>query len=596
MIWQNTPYTLPLLGNTVISVVLTWYIWKRRARPGALWLFTVMCGVVVWGGFYTMQMASAVPLTKGLLNGIVYVGILIVPTAWLAFCLDYTGKGDWFKAHAGWFVVVPGVTLLTLWTNPVHHWFWSGSHVVQVDDYFVLEKSRALGFWVHAFYSYTMLLVGNFVLLRGLLRSNTYRLQFCAALLGCLAPWAANALTIFDLTPYDYLDLTPFAFCITGLALGLGLFRFRLLDVRPLALDLAVERMRDSVFVVDGSDCLIDLNSPARSLLRSKHVTEPIGESVVELLPGLGDLLAHPIRGDVESMVTIDLYGALRSYEAQRISMQPQGAGWLLVLHDITTRQRTEDRLRQLVEEADAASRAKSHFLAHMNHELRNPLTSLMGHAEMLQMQLDGELNREQETSVEAIITSSEQLLAMINESLDMSRIEAGRVTLSPEAFDVHELVHEVAGTVRPLIERGGNRLQLTGTDGIGEIYTDRVKVRQCLLNLLTNAAKFTKDGEVVFGAKAETDAEGRQLCRFSVQDSGVGIDADRHEAVFEPFSQASDDTARRHGGTGLGLSIARSFARLLGGDIDLTSQPGEGSVFTLRLPTRMLAVSKTKG
>ncbi|SVB50856.1 uncharacterized protein METZ01_LOCUS203710, partial [marine metagenome] len=103
----------------------------------------------------------------------------------------------------------------------------------------------------------------------------------------------------------------------------------------------------------------------------------------------------------------------------------------------------------------------------------------------------------------------------MINESLDMSRIEAGRVTLSPEAFDVHELVHEVAGTVRPLIERGGNRLQLTGTDGIGEIYTDRVKVRQCLLNLLTNAAKFTKDGEVVLGAKAETDAEGRQLCRF---------------------------------------------------------------------------------
>jgi signal transduction histidine kinase len=589
MIWQHTPYNLPLAVASAISLALTIYIWQRRSLPGAFWLFVVMCGVDIWAVSYSLQMASAAPLYKGVWNALVYFGILIVPTGWLAFSLDYTGRGEWFLRRAGWFAIVPLVTLLILWTNSYHHMFWSDTQVIPLDGYVVLNRIRAIGFWVHAIYSYALLLIGNVLLLRGLLESpSTYRTQFVVVLVGSLAPWAANALTIFQFTPYQHLDLTPFAFCITGLSLGWGLYRFRLLDLRPLAIDLAVERMRDGLLVLDDQATLVELNSAARSMLRSMQVVEPIGLPVVELLPGLANLLEQPGLGEVESMIAVDIYGAPRSYEAQRISMQPQGAGWLIVLHDITARQRTENRLRQLMEKADAANKAKSHFLAHMNHELRNPLTSLMGHAEMLQMQLDGHLNKDQLASVGHVLHSSELLLAMINESLDMSRIEAGRVTFYPESFAVGALVEELADHVRPLVERNGSQLRLDLSDGGGEIHTDRVKTRQCLLNLLTNAAKFTTDGEVALAARYCTEGNGEATWQFDVSDTGIGIPSDRHEVIFESFSQASDETASRHGGTGLGLTISRSFARMMGGDIKMESTPGEGSRFSLHLPARM--------
>lgn len=589
MNWQYTPYNLPLMAVTLISIVLTAYVWQRRTRPGAMWLFLVMCGVVIWAASHTLQMASTSPLSKSLWNRVMYIGILAVPTGWLAFSLAYTGHGEWFRRRAGWFVIVPAATLLVIWTNPLHFWFWSGARTLSVDGFMMMETTWASGFWVHALYSYTLLFLGNVLLLRGLLSSpHTYRNQFVVVLIGCLAPWAANVLTIFRLTPFDYLDLTPFAFCITGMSLGWGLYRFRLLDVRPMALDLAVEHMRDCLFVLDDRHRLVDLNNAARSLLRSKQIVEAIGQPVVDLLPGLAGLVDQPSRGDVESVVGIDIYGSPRAYEATRISMQPQGAGWLIVMHDITARQRTEDRLRQVLAELESASKAKSHFLAHMNHELRNPLTSLMGHAEMLQMQLAGELNAGQLKSVETIIASSEQLLAMINESLDMSRIEAGRVTFYPEDFVVEDLVSEVAEHVRPIIERKGNELRLTSGDKAGSMFSDRVKTRQCLLNLLTNAAKFTADGTVALEVNHISSGNGHRAWLFVVSDTGIGISPDRQEAVFEAFSQAKEETAHYHGGTGLGLSISRNFARLMGGDIELVSEPGVGSQFTLRLPERM--------
>ncbi|MDP7447424.1 MAG: histidine kinase N-terminal 7TM domain-containing protein, partial [Candidatus Latescibacteria bacterium] len=487
MIWQTTPYNNLLLTATAISIALAVYIWQRRGRPGAAWLFVVVCGIVIWCAGYTLQIAFVSPLLKTLTGYGKYAGIVMIPTGLLAFSLAYTGRSDWFSHRAGWFAIVPVLTLLALWTDPLHHQFWSGSRILTIDEVDILYLEANYGFWLHAFYSYVLLLVGNVVLLQALLRSPyTYRLPFVVVIVGSLAPWAANALSIFELSPFGYLDLTPIAFCFTGAALAWGLYRLRLLDLRPMAMDLAVERMRDCLLVLDSEHHLIDLNPAARVLLQTGQARDAIGRPIDESLPALASLARHSSQGDAAAPVTIEINGESRSYEAQRISMRTQRTGCLILLHDITARQQTEDRLRALKEEADAASQAKSRFLAHMNHELRNPLMGILGHAEMMEMQMNGELNQDQQRSMRSIIDNGENLLAMINVSLDMSRIEAGRVTFYPEEFAVSDLVTELAEHVRPLVERERNHLYVTGLTMAGTIVADRVKVRQCLLNLLT--------------------------------------------------------------------------------------------------------------
>lgn len=580
---------MPLALSTALSVALVVFIWQRRHNPGAVHLFVVMASVVVWGLFYGLQVAAESLSAKMLFTRIEYLGILGVPTMWLAFALDYTGRRAWLQRHWLWLVPVPLVTAILIWSNPVHSIFFTAAETRLYSGFVVLDLTPGTGFWVHAVYSYALLAAGNVLLLTTLLRSpEAYRGQFAAALTGSLAPWLANVLTVSAVVQLPHLDLTPFAFAISGCSLGWGLYRFRLLKLMPLARDLAVELMRDAVLLVDNWGRVVDLNPAARALF-APHRTI-VGEDALELMPALTELFAGPQRPDVEAVVTQKVKGFPRQFQAQMVTLrQTRGGstGSLIVLHDISTQLRRVERLRELKNAADAASRAKSHFLAHMNHELRNPLTAIMGSAELLEIDLQGKTDPEQQRLFEAIRTSSEQLLQMINESLDMSRIEAGRVTLFAEPFETQPLLQELCDNVRGLVEGKGNRLRLQVDDVSARMVSDRTKIRQCLLNLLTNAAKFTQNGDITLSLTC-LSRKGGDWLRFSVRDTGIGIDKDQIDRIFEPFSQASDTTAKHFGGTGLGLSIARNFAGLMGGDLDVESTPGEGSDFVLSLPMQM--------
>ena len=590
MTWQHTPYTLPLAAATAMAFVVAIYVWQRRTNSGAIYLFAVMSGATWWGLCYTLHMASAEVAAKEILQRATYLGVLVVPTMWLAFALDYTGHGDWFRRRALWFVPVPLATFALLVTNAKHGLFWSASRTYAYRGFLVYEVDPWLGFWAHALYSYALLLSGTALLLYGLVRApTTYRGQYAAVLLGCLAPWAANGLTIFDVVPWRHLDLTPFAFSLSGLSLGLGLYRFRLLDLVPMAKDMVVERMQDGLILLDEWGRIADLNPRGRALFGDGE--EVIGRLAMELVPAISALMVDAdSKEHAEAVLDIAVDGNRRHFHAQRCAMG-RGAGpkvgHLVVLHDITARLRTEDRLRELKDAAEAASRAKSSFLAHMNHELRNPLTAIMGNAERLQLERTGELNERQQKAVAAILKGSEILLEMINESLDMARIEEGRVELHATTFLVDELVDEIADGARDLVEKRGNQLQVSHAGDAAEMHSDRVKIRQCVLNLLTNAAKFTEAGQVQLRAQRR-ERFGATWIDLSVADTGIGIDADKLETIFEPFSQASAETANRYGGTGLGLPIARNFARILGGELVVDSRPGEGSTFTVRLPTQM--------
>jgi signal transduction histidine kinase/CheY-like chemotaxis protein len=241
---------------------------------------------------------------------------------------------------------------------------------------------------------------------------------------------------------------------------------------------------------------------------------------------------------------------------------------------------RTSEQLGQLYRELEEASQHKSAFLANMSHELRTPLNAVIGYSEMLHEIAEDEGHEQFLPDLAKIRDAGRHLLQLINDILDLSKVEAGKMDLYIEEVDVTTLVEEVRAIVMPLAAAGGNRLEVIVPANLGIFHTDRTKLKQSLLNLLSNASKFTHDGRIALEVRS-TDEE----LSFAVTDSGIGMTEEQLGRLFQAFSQADASTTRRYGGTGLGLAISKHFCEMLGGRIDAVSTPGSGSTFTITLP-----------
>ena len=267
----------------------------------------------------------------------------------------------------------------------------------------------------------------------------------------------------------------------------------------------------------------------------------------------------------------------------------------------------TED-LHEAKVAAEAANRSKSAFLANMSHELRTPLNAIINYSEMLQEDAQDSGSEDFLPDLEKIQTAGKHLLDMISDILDISKIEAGHVTLYLENFDVATMIEEVMTTAQPLVEKKGNALALKTKGELGTMYADQPKVRQILLNLLSNAAKFTESGVITIGIeriqsqrkKSTKDKKNNDellsgsvynypILIFQVSDTGIGMTEEQLEQIFKPFIQADASTTRKYGGTGLGLTISQRLCQILGGEISVESQDGKGSTFTVRLPERVI-------
>jgi signal transduction histidine kinase len=238
-------------------------------------------------------------------------------------------------------------------------------------------------------------------------------------------------------------------------------------------------------------------------------------------------------------------------------------------------------RLYRAVEEA---TRHKSQFLANMSHELRTPLNAIIGYSEMLQEEAEDTGDEMYLPDLQRINAAGRHLLGLINDILDLSKIEAGRMDLFVEIFEVGRLVQDVEAIVQPLMVKNGNTLVVGCPEDMGTMQADLTKVRQALFNLLSNAAKFTDHGTIGLTVQREQD----DWITFAVNDTGIGMTEEQLGRLFEAFSQAEASTRSQYGGTGLGLAISRHFCRLMGGDLTVSSVYGRGSTFTMRLPTQV--------
>ncbi|MBJ6123851.1 response regulator [Microvirga splendida] len=367
-------------------------------------------------------------------------------------------------------------------------------------------------------------------------------------------------------------------------------------DARQRLID-AIESINEGFALYDADDRLILCNSRYEELLYPG--------SDVPMEPGT--TFETVIRRAAERGLILEAKGRVDAWVAERLArhqnpvaaeiQQRQGNRWIQVCErriagggtvavytDITEIKHHAAQLELARDEAMAATRAKSQFLTNMSHELRTPLNAIIGITEMLKEEAEETGDRPLVEPLDRIRHAGTHLLALINEILDLAKIEAGKLELHPEEVDLQILLRDAAMTAEPLAKRNDNTIRVEIAADIGRMQTDPVRLRQVLLNLLSNACKFTQGGTVTLKASRITDREGDRIA-ISVHDTGIGMTAEQRDRLFQEFSQADNTTTRKFGGTGLGLAISRRLCRLMGGDITVESVVGVGSTFAVSLP-----------
>ena len=388
MDWQYLLYMIPLLIAAAISVGLAIYAWLRRPATAAVPFAALMVAVAIWSFGYAMEIASAGLAVKLFWARFQYLGIVVIPVAWLALSVEYTGQGQWLtRRNLALLSIVPLATLALVWTNEFHHLIWSEVGLEATGPVTLLVLTYGSWFWIHSAYAYALLAVGTILVARAFYQAPpAFRAQARIILIGAIIPWLCNLFGLLSRggqPPYVGVDPTPFGFTATGILVAWGLLRFRLFDVVPVARDVIVENMGDAVIVLNAQDLVVDLNRAALELLHLDETTA-IGRPACEVLaelPALAERCQEPGEGQSEVMVQVG--DTQRAYDLNITALRDSRgriSGCLAVLHDVTERQAAEAVQRTALEDtlqATEALRESERFLQGMFDAIQDGISVL---------------------------------------------------------------------------------------------------------------------------------------------------------------------------------------------------------------------------
>lgn len=431
-------------------------------------------------------------------------------------------------------------------------------------------------------------------------RERNIRLQMTMIVIGSVLAAIASLSTLIILP--EFYDIRPVPLHHLGIVIHLGFIVYAILKYRFLAIgihDVANDLfsyVRDGVVVLNKQGDVLQANEATQKLFNEtsdKMILQKVEQLIKDKqLSQEGEIDDHEI--------SLDRNGEKVHLRISRypVKQADEEIGTIIFFHDITKHKKAAEKIqlinRDLAKARDhalQASQTKSVFLANISHELRTPLNAIIGYSEMLLE--DEELSKKDliVKDLDKIRSSGRHLLELINQVLDLSKVEAGKMDIFFEDIKISDLIDTVVDTIQPLVEKGQNKLQVNYMPDLGVVHTDFVKVRQILFNLLSNATKFTENGIITFEVKG-TRVDNYDWIQFRISDTGIGIDPKYINNLFDPFSQADPSTTRKFGGTGLGLNITHHFCKILGGNISVTSQLNEGTTFTVQIPRQALVSS----
>ncbi|MCT9097909.1 histidine kinase N-terminal 7TM domain-containing protein [Haloarchaeobius sp. HME9146] len=566
MVTELHPYTLALIVAVVVSATVSVRAWQYRPAAGATPLAVLMVGVTEWLVFHALEVTATSPARKLLWADLQWLGAVTIPLAWLAFALEFTGRDDERTERLLRVLLLePLLGMLLLVTNNAHELLWGEPRVETVTlpgmaPMTVATAHPHVGAIAHALFSYVLLLAGTVLLVQLLLQTRSlYRIQGFFALIGVGLPWVANVLALLEVT---LLDLTPLAFTVTGVAFTVGLYRYRLLDLVPVAYDRVVSTLDDGVLVIDQAGRVVDTNAAADDLFETGGTTL-IGQHVRDVVDE-SERLLPPYDGvdDRTEEVSFDVDGEPRYFSVQQSELvggHGQVVGIIAVFHDITRQKEREQELQRANAELERTNDRLDEFASVVSHDLRNPLTVAQGWLEMARETGAPE-------DFEAIVESHERMEHIIDDLLTLAREGA-----DPDAFEAVALP-SVARDAWAVVDTGESTLAVE-TDLV--VTADRQRLKQLFENLYRNAVEHN-DGpvDVRVGTLSRPLSDGDGLAPsadrstgeesspsapdqpgFYVEDDGRGIPESERKTVFESGYSGSASS------TGIGLAIVAKVA-----------------------------------
>jgi signal transduction histidine kinase len=585
---------VPFVGSLVISLGIGAYAWQQRSVKGVRGYAIYVFSQATWTFGYILELISPTLESKQFWDDFQYVGYFGVVHGSILFALLYTDL--WNAQHrrrrlwlAGFFWLL---TLITL-TNRWHGLVAINYRLIPYSPFDVLLYDfQPLGYAIVFSIYFGAIILITFLARFALKLKPFYRLQIALVAIGFLIPTVVSFGAFFNITYVGQRDITPLSFGLANIIIAWGLFRYHLFDLRPIAQAVVLENLKAGVFVFDADNRLVDWNPAARWYFNPNIVK--LGDDILTVFrpwPDIAQQYANEtniIAEITHNHITVDLQiSPLLNNNNERV-------GKLVMIYDITERVIIREQLRQRTIElehvntelvfarnkAEEADRLKSQFVSTMSHELRTPLSAMMLFTELVLSERHGLLTPKQKDSLTKSMSSGRHLLSLINDVLDITKIEAGMMSfIFEDEVDLRPDIEAVESTALTLLQNKSVAWRCQVPDILPRIRCDRRRILQVLLNLVSNACKFTNSGEVALVVSVH-----EKTLLFAVSDTGVGISKSDYETIFQPFKQTPEGI-KQAVGTGLGLSICKSLVEAHHGKIWLESEMGVGSTFFVELP-----------
>ncbi|MCA9938798.1 MAG: PAS domain-containing protein [Anaerolineales bacterium] len=568
MNWHYTPHSLLLFTIAGALILLGLYAQQWRDNNETRYFTLLGLAASWWAVTYGLELSATGLSAKLFWARLEYVGIAATPLAWLLLVLRHTNHEDWLRRrNVVVLTIVPALTILLAFTNNWHYLLWRTNELSP--DGILLANTYGPWFWFHVLVSYSYVFIGSSLLLRVIWRNLVKMFQLQAFILfsGLMIPWIGNILYIFRIVR---LDPTPFAFGISTFLLSIGLYRFRLLDIVPIARGSVINSMNDGMIVFDHHQRVLDLNQAARTIFNWREEN-----SFGQMLP---DELRHQLpplteNGTPEAFVTelrLRQGNTTYGYEARLSPVMDrvqQHQGYLLLLHDITERQ----RLQQLREDLTST----------IVHDLRTPLGAIHTTLTWLEETTAAQMTEANQEILHVARHSAEQMLLLVSSILDINRIESGMMPIHYSSFTLQEMADGLLKRYAVIAHEKKLRL-VREIAGISPAYADRELIERVLQNLLGNAIKFTPYGGYV-RISAQPLAADPQKLLVAVHDNGPGIPPEQQTTLFQKFS-----TGNAVGqGSGLGLAFCKMAVEAHHERIWVESERGQGTTVFLTLRTQ---------